>query len=395
MADGGQPGSSGNNSSGGGGSRPGGSSGARRRRRGGRGRSGQSGQGQRTQSSGSSGSTQATPNAPKGSANANGGGRSQSNNRSNNTNNRSRNNRSKNRSQGGGGGQRGSGPRSERQPQVPVLTQQSMVAQGAAPLVDDREVRANRRRARRIAVLGALVPALVVGAVLGVAVSRAVGAIGFAALLVLAALVLPRIATPFALRLVHARALHEDELPRLQNLVDGLCPTFGVRRPILMAVDDDLPNACSLGSKPDRGVLVVTTGLEAALDLTEMEGVIGHELSHFKRCDTLVSSIAVTVLAPVIWLTGGDGLLHRVLGRGRELRADQVAVTAVRYPPGLCDALRRFDASPEPRAGSVFSGRSLSMSRWLWIDPAVGRRGAEAMGDLDLTSVRIDALAEL
>jgi hypothetical protein len=35
------------------------------------------------------------------------------------------------------------------------------------------------------------------------------------------------------------------------------------------------------------------------------------------------------------------------------------------------------------------------MSRWLWIDPAVGRRGAEPMGDLDLTSVRIDALAEL
>jgi hypothetical protein len=35
------------------------------------------------------------------------------------------------------------------------------------------------------------------------------------------------------------------------------------------------------------------------------------------------------------------------------------------------------------------------MSRWLWIDPAVGDRDAETMGDLDLTSVRINALAEL
>jgi Zn-dependent protease with chaperone function len=189
--------------------------------------------------------------------------------------------------------------------------------------------------------------------------------------------------------------VREDELPRLQNLVDGLCPTFGVRRPTLMAVDDDIPNACSLGIGPDRGVLVVTTGLEAALDLTQMEGVVGHELSHLKRDDTLVSSVAVTVLAPVIWLTGGDRFLHRALGRGRELRADQVAVTAVRYPPGLCDALRRFAESGLPRTGSVFTGRRWAMSRWLWIDPAVGDRDAETMGDLDLISVRIDALAEL
>jgi len=270
-----------------------------------------------------------------------------------------------------------------------------VVAQGVAPLVDHHEVRANRSRARRISVVGAIAPALVVGVVVGLAVSVVAGAIGFATALVLIALAFPRVATPFALRVLRARPLGDDELPRLQNLVDGLCPTFGVRRPVLMAVDDELPNACSLGAKPDRGVLVVTTGLEAALDLIEMEGVIGHELSHLKRCDNVVSSVAITVLAPFIWLTGGDRLLHRALGPGRELRADQVAVRAVRYPRGLCDALRRFDASPAPREGSVFSGRRLAMSRWLWIDPAVGRRGAEAMGDLDLTSVRIDALAEL
>jgi Zn-dependent protease with chaperone function len=264
-----------------------------------------------------------------------------------------------------------------------------------APLVDDLEVKANRSRAHHIAALGALAPALVVGLVLGFAVSAIAGAAGFVAVAVLVGLVLPPVATRFALRVMHARPVEEDELPRLENLVDGLCPTFGVRRPILMAVDEALPNACSLGSKPGRGVLVVTTGLEGALDLTEMEGVIAHELAHLKRGDTLVSSVAVTVLAPVIWVTGRDRLLHRALGRGRELQADRVAVTAVRYPPGLCDALRRFDLGPSPRRGSVFDGRRFSMTRWLWIDPSVGRRDAEVMGDLDLTSVRIEALAEL
>jgi heat shock protein HtpX len=244
-------------------------------------------------------------------------------------------------------------------------------------------------------VAGAVLPALAVWAALALAVSVPAGAVALAAVLVLLTLAIPRFATRVALRVLRARPLDEDELPRLQNLVDGLCPTFGVRRPTLMAVDDELPNACSVGHGPDRGVLVVTTGLEAALDLTQMEGVIGHELSHLKRDDTLVSAVAVTVLAPLIWLTGADGLLHRVLGRGRELRADQVAVTAVRYPPGLCDALRRFDESAAPRPGSVFTGRRWAMSRWLWIDPAIGSGGNEGMGDLDLPAVRIDALAEL
>jgi Peptidase family M48 len=161
-----------------------------------------------------------------------------------------------------------------------------------------------------------------------------------------------------------------------------------------MAVDDELPNACSLGARPDRGILVVTTGLETSLDLIEMEGVVAHELSHLKRGDTLVSSVAVTVLAPLIWLTGSDRLLHAALGWGREMLADQVAVRAVRYPPGLCGALAKFEAGPVPRAGSVFAGRRLSMSRWLWIDPAVGHRDQPLSGDLDLTAVRIDALAE-
>ena len=246
-----------------------------------------------------------------------------------------------------------------------------------------------------IGVVGAVVPALVLGAVLALAVSPIVGAITFGAVLLLLFLAIPRLATGVALRVIGARPLDEDELPRFQNQVDGLCPTFGVRRPRLMAVDEDLPNACSLGQGLHHGVLVVTTGLEAALDLTQMEGVIGHELSHLKRDDALVSSLAVAVLAPVIWLSGKDNLLHRALGRGRELRADQVAVAAIRYPPGLCDALRVFDTGPTPRPGSVFVGKRWSMSRWLWIDPGVGRRGTEKMGDLDLTSVRIDALAEL
>jgi Zn-dependent protease with chaperone function len=245
-----------------------------------------------------------------------------------------------------------------------------------------------------IALIGAFGPALVVGVVLGLAVSILAGAIGGAVVFVAVALAVPRLATRIALAVVGARSPRPGELPRLRNLVDGLCPTFGLRPPALMVVDDDVPNACSVGSGPDHGVLVVTSGVERSLDLIEMEGLVAHELAHLKRADVVVSAVAVAVLAPFVWVSGSDWLLHRVVGFGRELLADQVAVRAVRYPPGLSAALEKLETGVAPLAGSLFSGRRLAMSRWLWIDPSVGRRDEDPMGDLDLTVVRIGALAE-
>ncbi len=377
MADANRPGNGGSAS--GDGSRPGGSS--RRRRRGGRNRSGQ---GQRSQSGSSPQRQQPGGGSGSGSSGRSSANRAKAQSRGATAQNQSR--------RGSRGGRDRQSDRPRTAPQV-ALAPTPVVEE--TPLVATTEVRATRARARRITALGALVPAVVVGLIVGVAVSLVAGAIAGAAVLVVAALTIGRGATAIALRVLGARPVREDELPRLENLIDGLCPTFGVRRPVLMAVDDELPNACSLGTRPDRAVLVVTTGLERSLDLVELEGVIGHELAHLKRGDTAVSSVAVAVLAPIIWLTGGDAVLHRALGRGREMRADQVAVRAVRYPPGLRAALSRSLDGPTPGPGSAFSGRRLSMSRWLWIDPSVGHRGEAEIGDLDLTVARIAALAEL
>jgi heat shock protein HtpX len=356
-------------------SRPSGSGSSRRRRRGGRGRSGQAQRPQGSSSQSGQKSANSSNRPPQGSRS---GGSNQSRNR-----NRNR-----------GGNQRSSAQRAESRPPAPRPIRQPTPVPELAPLVEEAEVRSNRRRARTLSLAGALVPAVVVGVVVGAAASMIAGAIAGVVVLVAVALTVPRMATPFALRLLHARSAAAGELPRLENLVDGLCPTFGVRRPVLMIVDDEIPNACSLGSRSDRGVLVVTTALEYSLDLIELEGVIAHELSHLKRGDMVVSSVAVAVLAPLVWLSGSDRLLHAALGRGRELRADQVAVRAVRYPPGLCSALGKFETGVTPQPGSVFEGRRLSMSRWLWIDSGVGHRGDSVFDDLDLTTVRIEALTE-
>ncbi len=278
-----------------------------------------------------------------------------------------------------------------------AVTQRPWWPRERPPLVDHREVRANRSRARRISAdRCASGRRSSSGVALGLAVSIVAGAVGGAVVLGARRPGLSRGWPPPSRSGCSGPArCGEDELPRLQNLVDGLCPTFGVRRPTLMAVDDELPNACSLGYKPDRGVLVVTTGLEAALDLIEMEGVIGHELSHFKRGDTVVSSVAVTVLAPFSWLIGERPALAprrrpRARAPGRPGRRDGGPLPA--------RAVRRAAAiRGEQCAPSRFGVRrpavvdvALALDR-----PGGGRRGAETMGDLDLTSVRIDALAEL
>ncbi|HXQ19234.1 MAG TPA: M48 family metalloprotease [Acidimicrobiales bacterium] len=263
----------------------------------------------------------------------------------------------------------------------------------AAIRVSPAETRANRRRAGALCAAAGVVPGAVVGLAVALTLSLVAGAAAGAGVLVVVAVLVWRSAARIALRVLGARPLPEEEAPGLYNTVEGLCPTFGVRQPRLMVVDDAVPNACSLGRGADA-VLVVTTGLIDRLGPIELEGVVGHELTHVKRHDTVVSAVAVTVIGPLAYLIGSDRLLHAAVGRGRELRADSVAVASVRYPPGLHDALETLVTTEAALRTSLFAGRRHLMTRWLWVDPTVGRRLQVDDGDLDSTAVRIAALAE-
>ncbi len=301
-----------------------------------------------------------------------------------------------------GGNQRNQRPggaqRAKPTDSQPVI-EQPAVAVVEAPrtlgTISAHEVSANRRRAWTLCLSAAVLPALVVGVVLGLAVGVVVGVVTSVVAAVLVAVGVDRRATSVALRAVGARPARHDEVPGLENVMDGLCATFGLRMPAVMLVDDPVPNACALGRGPADAVLVVTTGLVARLDLIEMEGVVAQQLAHVKRGDALLSSVAVTVVGPWGRLTGNDRLLHRALGPGREYRADQVAAAVVRYPPGLYDAMVAMVAAPPPAPSSIFAGQR-GRTRWIWIDPMAGHREEPlADGDLDGTAVRIAALAEL
>ena len=261
-----------------------------------------------------------------------------------------------------------------------------------APQVYPGEVAANRRRAVVLCTWTALIPALLFGALLWAAVSFVAGIAAFVVAGAAAMYGTWRLAPAVALRRIGAVPIDEHDDPRLYNVTEGLCATFGLSMPSLHVVDDDVPNACALGRDARRSDLVVTTGLLRRVDPIELEGVIAHELAHVKRGDNGVSCVGITIAT----LFGGETMLRRCVGVNREYRADVVGASAVRYPRGLLDALRSMMDAPPPAEGSFFATSSrFGPTRWVWIDPFVGHRDdPPEPGDMDATSVRAAALSE-
>jgi Zn-dependent protease with chaperone function len=255
---------------------------------------------------------------------------------------------------------------------------------------------ATQRRALLVAVVGAAVPAVIIGAVLAAVVEVWVGLGVLVVLTLVGAVLIWRRSTAFCLRLLGAAPCQPERHARLVNVTEGLCATFGLRVPDLWTIADPVPNACALGRSADDAVLVVTDGLLDTLGLIELEGLVAHELAHLKRGETALAGVAVTVTAPLARITGSDGWLRSVVGRGREYDADQLAVATVRYPPGLRDALTMIGNGPRPAAGSIFEDRRLAMTRWIWVNQDPGHSGSAGTSpaSLDDLDVRIAALAE-
>jgi Zn-dependent protease with chaperone function len=254
------------------------------------------------------------------------------------------------------------------------------------------EVAANRRRAIGLCAYSAALPALLMFLLLTVSVNIVAGAIALVVSAVAFMYGMWRLSPHVALRRIGARPADEHNDPRLFNITEGLCATFGLAMPTLHVLDDPVLNACALGRDARRSDLVVTTGLLRTLHLVELEGVIAHELAHVKRGDNGVSCVGITLAT--LW--GGERTLRRCVGENREYRADVVGASIVRYPSGLLGALCTMMESPPPAEGSLFASPTrFGPTRWVWIDPAVGHREDPVFpGDLDATWVRAAALSE-
>ena len=263
-----------------------------------------------------------------------------------------------------------------------------------APTTFYREIARNRRRSWFLVAIVVVVLG-VLGGVIGYASGFGWGGVAIA--LVLATVM--SVGTFFAgdalvMATSGAREIDPLKVPdqyrEFVNVVEEMRLAGGLPRPRLWVIDDTAPNAFATGRDPEHASVAVTTGLLAKLDREQLQGVIGHEMSHIGNLDirftllvgVLVGSIALLAdwfLRFTFWgggrrsssdsdRGGGGGamalmfvlaivlavvapligrLVQAAVSRTRESLADATAVELTRNPVGLARALRTISDDPE------------------------------------------------
>jgi heat shock protein HtpX len=118
------------------------------------------------------------------------------------------------------------------------------------------------------------------------------------------------------LRMYGAKEISQGEAPELYQTVAELTNKAGLPMPKVYIMENDAPNAFATGRNPEHAAVAVTSGILRILSKEELKGVIGHELSHVRNRDILVSTIAAT-------MAGAIGMLARmaqwgaIFGAGR------------------------------------------------------------------------------
>jgi len=189
------------------------------------------------------------------------------------------------------------------------------------------------------------------------------------------------------LRTSGAKPADGSAYQQLNDLVAALAIGEGIPTPKVYVIDDPSPNAFATGVSPEKAAITFTTGLLAIMDREELEGVIGHEMSHIKNHDIRLLLIVGTLiglaalLSSILWRTafwgsigegdegGGNQLLivlvaaatllavvgfvfgplvRLALSRRRESLADASGVELTRNPVGLLHALKKLQANDKP-----------------------------------------------
>jgi heat shock protein HtpX len=252
------------------------------------------------------------------------------------------------------------------------------------------QIRSNQMRsAFLIGILGALL--VLVGYFLGVAfMDNGIAGLFIAVIIwVIMLLIAYFQGDSILLSVAGARKITADDHPQLYNIVEEMKIASGLEKmPDIYIVDDPAMNAFATGRSKDKTAVTVTSGLLQNLNRDELQGVIGHEISHIKNRDVLLMSLAGVLLGTIVILAwygtrimffggmagrrsssrssgGGQAqiiilalalvlmilapiaaqLLYFAISRKREYLADASSALYTRYPEGLASALEKLAAS--------------------------------------------------
>lgn len=189
----------------------------------------------------------------------------------------------------------------------------------------------------------------------------------------------------------NATEVHEKDNPQLWHIIEDMAMVARVPMPRVFIIPDPSPNAFATGRDPEHSAVAVTQGILDLMDREELEGVLGHELSHIRNYDILLSTISVVLVGVIsfisgiasryIWFAGGSrddrddreanplemifkiiaivfvlilgpisaSLAQMALSRNREYLADASSVELTRNPQGLISALKKIENSQPMR----------------------------------------------
>ena len=93
-----------------------------------------------------------------------------------------------------------------------------------------------------------------------------------------------------------AQPADPQQFPQLHNIVEALAIGAGLPKPAVYVIDDPSPNAFATGRDPQHAAVTATTGLLQMMNREEVEGVIGHEMSHIRDYDVRLLLICSTLV---------------------------------------------------------------------------------------------------
>lgn len=178
------------------------------------------------------------------------------------------------------------------------------------------------------------------------------------------------------LRMYNAQQVGDDH--PLHRIVARLAQRANLPLPKVYVIPDPSPNAFATGRDPEHAAVAATEGILRLLPENELEGVIAHELTHVKHRDILISSVAATLAATIMFVArmaqfaaifGGSSdrdrrgsnpiallatiilapiaamLIQMAISRQREFAADRGGAEIVGTPTGLASALQHIEAA--------------------------------------------------
>src|SRR5258708_23453392 len=123
------------------------------------------------------------------------------------------------------------------------------------------------------------------------------------------------------------------------TVAQNMAIASGLPNPKLYVIEDDAPNAFATGRDPAHAAVCATRGLLDRLNRTELEGVIGHEITHVRNYDTRLGAIVAVMVGIVALL--GDWFLRMSFwgGRGRRNNDEEGQLGAIFMVLGFVFAL--------------------------------------------------------